>query len=143
MAEAKEYFLSWPPSQNALWRAYNGRNILSAQGRQWYKTAADELLCQRARPIKGPVVIQVDLAAPTRREYDPDNKVKALFDSLVKSGIIEDDSNRIIKRHSVSVDGESVGAKVTIIPFGGNIGSERIGLCPCCGRELRDSRVGS
>lgn len=88
---------------------------MSKQGRLWYERAALELMAQGARKMLGPVSIDVELAAPTRRRYDPDNKIKALFDSLVKSAIIEDDSNLIIKRYSVSVDGTGFqGARITL-----------------------------
>ena len=111
--------LSWPPSQNALWRAFRGRNILSVAGREWYVTAASELMAQRAVKMTGPVEIEVELAAPTKRRYDPDNKIKAIFDSLVKSAIIEDDSNLIVRRYSVIVrDGGFQGARVTIRGLG-------------------------
>ena len=114
-ASSQTLSLSWPPSQNALWRAFRGRNILSKAGRLWYEQAAQELMAQRAFKMAGPVSIDVELAAPTRRRYDPDNKIKALFDSLVKSAIIEDDSNLIIKRYSVSIDGTGFqGARITV-----------------------------
>ena len=114
-ARGQTICLSWPPSQNALWRAFRGRTILSKQGRLWYEQAAKELLAQGAAKMVGPVIINVELAAPTRRSYDPDNKIKALFDSLVKSAIIEDDSNLIIKHYTVSVDGAGFqGARITL-----------------------------
>ena len=88
---------------------------MSKVGREWYAASAQELLAQRARPMTGPVEIDVELSAPTKRRYDPDNKIKPLFDSLVKSAIIEDDSNLIVRRFSVTVaEGGFQGARVTI-----------------------------
>lgn len=107
--------LSWPPSVNDLYRAFRGRNILSAKARKWYEDGKAELLLQRATPVIGTVEIAVELASPTKRRYDPDNRIKAIFDLLVRCGIIEDDDNATIKRYSVDVDGEGfLGARVTI-----------------------------
>lgn len=113
-------YLTWPPSQNALWRAFRGRTILSKVGREWYAYASEQL--ENAPKVKGPVHILVELRPPNKRRFDPDNKVKPLFDALVKSGIIEDDTYTIIPRFEVSVSepqGENgfVGARITITPL--------------------------
>lgn len=113
------YFLPWPISTNAIWRSVNGRTILSEAARRWFRDAGEELMLQRPNAIKGPVEIEVALFAPTKRAYDPDNRMKVLFDALVKNGIIEDDNNRIIKQHAVTqiTDGErGPGAYVTVFP---------------------------
>ncbi|HEY6020610.1 MAG TPA: RusA family crossover junction endodeoxyribonuclease, partial [Candidatus Paceibacterota bacterium] len=106
----------WPPSQNALWRAFRNRTILSREGRAWYKYTAEALV--GAPKVEGPVHIEVELAPPTKRRYDPDNRIKGLFDALVKSKVIEDDDNRIIKWYAVSTDTEGfIGVRVTIRPL--------------------------
>lgn len=109
------FFLSWPPSTNSLWRAFRGRNILSAKARVWHDVASKELICQKARPISGPVQIELALKSPTKRLYDLDNRIKAVLDLLVKNGIIEDDNNQILKRLVVSVDGDFVGATISVM----------------------------
>ena len=93
--------LSWPPSTNDLWRAYKGRNILSRRARLWAEEASKELLAQNAKPVKGPVYIEIALQSPFKRPYDPDNRIKALLDLLVKNAILEQDSNSIIHRLTV------------------------------------------
>jgi Holliday junction resolvase RusA-like endonuclease len=109
------YVVSWPPSVNELWRSWNGRNILSSRARRWKAAAELELLAQKPVPVPGQVAIHIELASPYGRRFDPDNKVKALLDLLVKNGIIEDDSDKIIKEQRVTVDGEGFkGARVTI-----------------------------
>jgi Holliday junction resolvase RusA-like endonuclease len=111
----RSYVVSWPPSVNELWRSWNGRNILSSRARRWKAAAEVELLAQKPVPVPGPVVIHVELASPYGRRFDPDNKIKALFDLLVKSGIIEKDDDSIVKDHRVTVDGEGFkGARITI-----------------------------
>ena len=109
------YRLSWPPSVNSIWRQFRGRTILSKQGRLWYEKAKAELAAQKSVLIIGPVSIHIKLCSPTRRSYDPDNKVKGLFDSLVRSKVIEDDNYKIIRHYSVEVDeGGLAGAEITI-----------------------------
>jgi Holliday junction resolvase RusA-like endonuclease len=109
--------LSWPPSVNELWRSFRGRNILSAAARNWAKKAAEELLAQKPTPILGPVSIDIALCSPFgRRRFDPDNRVKALLDLLVKHNVIEGDDNTVIRRYSVEVGEGFQGAIVTISP---------------------------
>jgi Holliday junction resolvase RusA-like endonuclease len=112
----QSFVISWPPSTNSLWRAYRGRNILSRPARLWAIKAEKELLDQGARPTRGPVEVDIELCAPTRRAFDPDNRTKAVLDLLVKSYVIEDDNNSIVKRISVSIGEGFVGARVTIRP---------------------------
>ena len=132
MTEPRTYWLPWPVSVNALWRANRGQNILSEAGRRWFKSATNELHLQRPEAIKGPVEIRIQLKAPTRRKYDPDNRVKASLDALVKSGIIEGDDDRIVRKISVEVAGQDwdvpfeSGALVTVRNVEGNSGSAKL-----------------
>ncbi len=114
------YVLSWPPSTNSLWRAFRGRNILSKQARIWSENASKELVEQKATLVSGPVTIDIELSSPTKRSYDPDNRVKALLDLLVKNGIIEDDNNSIVHKLSIYTQcGELFkGARVSIRKVG-------------------------
>lgn len=93
--------LPFPMSTNRLYRAVKGRSILSEQYRAWKAEAAQMLMLQRAPRIAGPVSITVSLRAPDKRARDGDNLLKSTFDALKSYGVIEDDSNRIIRRFSV------------------------------------------
>ena len=115
MASSQTLILSWPPSTNDLWRAYRGRNILSRRARLWADAAGKELLSQNIKPVKGPVWVDIALQSPYKRSFDPDNRVKALLDLLVKHTILEQDNNHII--HRLTVYTQIVGfegARVTI-----------------------------
>ncbi len=91
----------YPPSVNANYRAVGGRVILSEKYRAWKKLAAQELQAQKAPRILGPVMIDITLRAPDKRRRDCDNPLKAILDCLTNYGVIEDDSNAIVKQLSV------------------------------------------
>ena len=111
------YLLSWPPSTNAIWRSYNGRNILSKEARAWREAAYIELVEQAATPVHGPVEVWIELCSPTRRKFDLDNRVKAVLDLISRAGIIDDDNNTVLQKLTVSCGKGFVGARLTIKEF--------------------------
>jgi Holliday junction resolvase RusA-like endonuclease len=50
------------------------------------------------KPLLGPLSLSVVAAPPDNRATDADNRLKCLLDALVFAGLIEDDSNRVLKR---------------------------------------------
>ncbi len=58
--------------------------------------AGEAWLKQGSPRVRGPATISVALRAPDRRARDAGNLHKCLLDCLVKLGVIEDDSNRIV-----------------------------------------------
>lgn len=112
--------LPFPPSVNNYWRAPNkgklkGKHLISERGRK-YKT---EVLASLVEQIGGlPKTIWQDVEAEIvlfpgdRRRRDADNYCKALFDSLVKAGLLEDDSQ--IKRFTIEWGEVVPGGKVMI-----------------------------
>lgn len=114
MADSQEFILPWPTSTNSLWRAYKGRNILSRKAREWATAAKGELLCQRARPVYGPVRLSFALSSPTRRAFDLSNRIKIVEDVLVDCGIIERDDCTIVKHIEIGLGSGFTGVKVTV-----------------------------
>ena len=109
------FHIEWPPSSNAIWRAWKGRNITSAKYREWKKTAGAALEAQHVEPIIGPVEIEIDLCSPTKRAFDIDNRAKPILDLLVSHGVIESDDNRTVKSLALFAHDQGfVGAHVTI-----------------------------
>ena len=89
--------LPFPPSVNHYWRHVVMGNrvttLISAPGRKYSAAVQGEVLLQKAaRRINNHVAMTVLLHAPDRRRRDVDNYAKSLLDSLVKSGVLEDDS---------------------------------------------------
>lgn len=113
----RTYALPWPPSVNNKMASVNGRQILTAAARKWYEHAGEELGLQRPKAIKGPVELSIELCAPTKRPYDPDNRIKMTLDALVKTGIIEDDNNKIVRKLTVEpIERRDGCAFVTVTP---------------------------
>lgn len=108
------FTLPYPPSTNALYRNVPkvGR-VKTGAAKEFNFRAALALAGQKANGIKGPVVVTYDVGRfPDKRRRDVGNYEKALSDSLVANGIIEDDS--LIERLSIGwVDGVE-GVRVTV-----------------------------
>ncbi|MEN0021050.1 MAG: RusA family crossover junction endodeoxyribonuclease [Planctomycetota bacterium] len=90
--ELVRLWLPWPPSVNRLYRAIGSRSILSQDARNYYAAARQVVFEQQAaRGIGCQVVAAFTFWPPTKREYDVDNRFKALFDALEKSGVVAND----------------------------------------------------
>lgn len=91
--------LEMPPSVNSIWRSTLGRNGKPRTYRAktyaaWMHTAAWTVKSAIAKTgqLKGDVKVSVDFCP---RKGDLDNRLKAICDSLVQGGAIEDDKNII------------------------------------------------
>lgn len=92
-AQAIELTLPWPPTVNTYWRQWQGRTLISKQGREYRAAVADQVLIQRgAKHIDHAVRVDIQAFRPDRRRRDLDNLLKAVLDSLVHAGVMEDDA---------------------------------------------------
>jgi len=82
--------LPWPPSMNRYWRAVNGRNILSREGRSY--RAAVAAATTASLPVLGRLSVQIECYQPDKRRRDLDNLCKGILDGLAHAGVYEDDS---------------------------------------------------
>jgi crossover junction endodeoxyribonuclease RusA len=86
--------LPWPPSVNKYWRTFQGRMIISAEGRSYRKAVADQVLIQRgAKHYAGKLRVEIEAFRPDNRRRDLDNLLKAVLDGCTHAGVWEDDSN--------------------------------------------------
>ena len=86
--------LPWPPSVNKYWRTFQGRMIISAEGRSYRKAVADQVLIQRgAKHYAGKLRVNIEAFRPDNRRRDLDNLLKAVLDGCTYAGVWEDDSN--------------------------------------------------
>ena len=109
--------LPFPPSVNNLFLNAGKRRIPTDRYKAWRAEAEQMLMVQRPRSLSGAVNVRVDLVPPDRRKRDCDNLAKAVLDTLVRTGIITDDS--AIQRLSIGWEptGEPCSVTVTsIIP---------------------------
>ena len=86
--------LPWPPSVNKYWRTFQGRMIISAEGRSYRKAVADQVLIQRgAKHYAGKLRVNIEAFRPDNRRRDLDNLLKATLDACTAAGVWKDDSN--------------------------------------------------
>ena len=87
-----ELTLPWPPGVNRYWRTFQGRMIISAEGRSYRKAVADQVLIQRgAKHYEGKLRVVIEAWRPDNRKRDLDNLLKAVLDSLTHAGVWADD----------------------------------------------------
>lgn len=86
-------YLPWPPSVNAYWRAFQGRVIVSKQGRDYQKLCRSDIMAQgfAGRRMDDRLAVEISLYPPSRQKRDVDNHVKAVLDQLVRNSVIVDD----------------------------------------------------
>jgi crossover junction endodeoxyribonuclease RusA len=86
--------LPWPPSVNKYWRTFQGRMIISADGRAYRRAVADQVLIQRgAKDYAGKLCVVIEAFRPDNRRRDLDNLFKAVLDGCTHAGVWEDDCN--------------------------------------------------
>lgn len=97
------FSLPIPPSVNATHRHGGGRCWLSTEYRTWRLAASISLAGQTSGWIDKPtapyiVWVQIRGGKGWRADRDMDNCGKAVFDLLVDTRMIEDDSTQFVKR---------------------------------------------
>lgn len=118
--------LPYPPSANSLRAIFTppkgrARLITTKRGREYYK-AVEAVVLEAGMPGVGDVPVHVDIQVhrPDRRRRDLDNVRKAVNDSLVKAGVMDDDEQIVSdsgsKDHPIGKDTACV--IVTITPRG-------------------------
>jgi len=89
-----ELTLPWPPSVNRYWRTFQGRMIISADGRAYRKAVADQVLIQHgAKHFADKLCVVIEAFRPDNRRRDLDNLFKSVLDGCTHAGVWEDDSN--------------------------------------------------
>ena len=95
--------LRFPPTTNNLfrhgWSKGKAHRYKTAPYVSWLREALQILGYDRTipKPIRTPVSIDIALTAPDRRRRDASNYIKAIEDSLVKAGVLTDDSHIVVR----------------------------------------------
>lgn len=87
--------LPYPPSANRIWRSVGGRNIKSAEYRQWLEAGHRAIAAQKPQRIDGAYRLSLVVNRPDNRRRDLSNVVKPLEDLLQAAGVIRDDADCI------------------------------------------------
>ncbi len=101
------FTMPYPPSVNAMWRAFKSRVILSKRGREYRKLAVESLAEQgvKGELICSNISMVITLNPPTLRRYDIDNYCKGVLDALTYADFWFDDEQvhklKIIKGEKV------------------------------------------
>ena len=107
--------LPYPPSVNRYWRSVRGRNILSAEARD-YRRRAHAVVESNGWRVTGPVRVLFMAYAPDKRRRDADNLLKPMLDCLVNAGAIEGDDSRYVRGVSVDWGGvDCVNPRVEVV----------------------------
>jgi crossover junction endodeoxyribonuclease RusA len=93
-----KFEMPFPPSINHYWRHCRGRTFISGEGEAFRQHVALLLTILRTRPLRGDLVLSIDVHPPDRRKRDLDNLLKALGDALQHGGAYKDD-NQIAELH--------------------------------------------
>ncbi|MBR2584396.1 MAG: RusA family crossover junction endodeoxyribonuclease [Thermoguttaceae bacterium] len=86
--------LPWPPSANLIWRTSRNVTYLSKTYKDFLRSAAGAILCQKPRDlfITEPIRVEIVLHPPRNFHFDIDNRVKPLLDILTRACVWKDDS---------------------------------------------------
>jgi crossover junction endodeoxyribonuclease RusA len=93
--------LPWPPTTGNHQHGRRGRCVYVLDAVVTYRQQVAVLASMARVRVAGRVRVMVDLTPPDKRRRDADNALKLIFDALVRAGVLEDDSNRVIVEHTV------------------------------------------
>ena len=111
--------LPYPPSTNRMWRIYNGRSVLSAEGAAFKRAAAWAAKAAGAQVLTGPVQVSMKLHPRTTAKgtasgtvLDLDNALKCPLDAL--QGVAYENDKQV-KRLAIEYGEPLDGGGVTVI----------------------------
>lgn len=99
--------LPYPISTNRYWRTFRGRQVVSAEAREYKRATALAASLARVQPAHGPIALTVVYhprrpkkwkGGPVRR-HDADNVVKVACDAL--NGVAFHDDSQVVELHVI------------------------------------------
>ena len=88
-----EITVPWPPSVNRYWRQFQGRMIISAEGRKYREAIIQQVFIEGlVKRLTGDLRVTIEAFRPDERRRDLDNLLKSTLDALAHAGLYEDDS---------------------------------------------------
>lgn len=80
-----------PPTTNNLFATVGRRRVQTREYKSWLEAAGWQIKTQRVPKVEGDVKVTLVITRPTVTS-DLDNRIKPILDSLVKFGVIDDDT---------------------------------------------------
>lgn len=107
-----EFSLPWPPPLSSYFGVFRNRKILSRKGRAYKKLIVS---IDYDWPVYGNNKVEAWLCfyPPSRRSYDTDNYLKALFDAMELLKIIDNDSQFYLY-HIMKTDEVTKGGRIDV-----------------------------
>ncbi|MBD3768001.1 MAG: RusA family crossover junction endodeoxyribonuclease [Gammaproteobacteria bacterium] len=118
--------LPFPPSINGYWRAYSGRQIISAKGREYRADVIKQMFYEHMPRYECEIEVHITLYPPDRRKRDIDNYIKAVFDAMTHAKVWVDDSQvskMTVERGAVCKPGY---VSLTVQPFANRLDNTTI-----------------
>ena len=115
-----ELEIPYPVSVNSYYRSVKGRSILSKQGRDYKKHAAQLEHLRGTFPATQRLKVSIQLFPPSKHRSDLDNYAKSALDLMQDAGVFVNDNqidHLVIRRRSVLKGGKAI---VTIKVIRGN-----------------------
>jgi len=107
--------LPYPPTMNSIWRNIGGNRTIKSKGyRVWEKLADGYAVLSPRITLEGPVRAEFVYHRPDKRRRDVANLEKAVSDTLVRWGILGDDSQIHDLRLRWAADGEISAGEVRV-----------------------------
>ena len=82
--------LPFPLTVNHMWGQSGHRKYLKEET-VVFRNEVSEAVAEQGIKLEGRLAIFVSLYAPTKRQYDIDNRLKGLLDALQHAGVFDDD----------------------------------------------------
>lgn len=113
------FLLSTPPSINRMFRNVAGvGRVKTGAYRDWAKEAMQDMMAQRAGQTVPRPPVAVTITVPdSKGRGDIDNRIKAVLDCLVNMGVLEDDSDKFVRRVTVQTGADKGRCLVTVEPM--------------------------
>jgi Holliday junction resolvase RusA-like endonuclease len=111
------------PTTNHLFAGSGQKRYRTREYDMWLEAAGWELNIQRPRgrgplQVQGQVEIHIEVREPrTDHQEDLDNRAKASLDLLVKNSVIQGDSNRYVRKLTMTWNKDIDGIRITIKPW--------------------------
>jgi len=99
--EPTSLILPYPPTLNKLYATFNGRRMLSKNGKAFKANVLSLCMLKRIKPLEGNIAITFTAYRP-RKIGDLDNLNKIIFDSLKGSAFYDD--KQIVEMHTYRRD---------------------------------------